>query len=85
MLTTTLRAVGGSVMFAIPKAILKSLQLRPNDSVGVSLADGKLIVDPRPGRRYALAELLAECDPNAERTTEDHAWLSDAPVGGEII
>ena len=41
---TKLRAVGGSVMFAIPKALLEGLHLKANASVGVSVADGKLIV-----------------------------------------
>ena len=82
---TKLRTVGGSVMFAIPRAILEGLHLRANASVGVSVAEGKLIVDPHPRRRYALAELLAQCDANAPRTTEDEAWLSDGPVGREEI
>jgi antitoxin ChpS len=85
MLMTTLRTVGGSVMFAIPKAILEGLHLQPNDSVGISVAGGKLIVDPRPRRRYALAELLAECDLHAARTPEDNDWPADGPVGRERL
>jgi antitoxin ChpS len=85
MLITKIRTVGGSVMFAIPKAILEGLHLRPNASVGVSVADGKLIVDPHPRRRYTLAELLAQCDPDAPRTAEDTAWLNDGPAGREAI
>lgn len=85
MLMTTLRTVGGSVMFAIPKAILEGLDLQPNASVGLSMAEGKLIVDPHPRRRYTLADLLAECDVSAPRTDEDEAWLSDGPVGREAL
>ena len=80
-----LRTVGGSVMFAIPKAVLEILDLQANGSVGVSISEGKLIVDPHPKRRRTLAELLAECDPSAPRTAEDEAWLNDGQVGREEI
>jgi len=72
-------------MFAIPKAILDGLHLQPNASVGVAIADGKLIVDPHPRRRYTLADLLEQCDPDAPRTAEDEAWLADMPAGREEI
>jgi antitoxin ChpS len=80
-----LRAVGGSVMFAIPKAILEGLHLQPNTSVGLSVSEGKLIVDPHPRPRYTLAELLAQCKPDAPRTAEDQAWLDDTHAGQEAI
>jgi antitoxin ChpS len=85
MHVTKLRAVGGSVMFAIPKALLESLDLKANASVGVSVSDGKLIVYPHPKPRYTLAELLAQCDASAQRTPEDDAWLNDGPAGREEI
>ena len=37
------------------------------------------------GRRYTLDELLAQCDPKASRTKEEHEWLSDKAVGDELI
>jgi antitoxin ChpS len=85
MHVTKLRTVGGSVMFAIPKAILDSLHLRANAPVGISVADGKLIVDPHPRKRYHLAELLAQCDPAAPRPAEDQDWLNDPPAGQEAL
>jgi antitoxin ChpS len=85
MHVTKLRAVGGSVMFAIPKALLDSLHLQANSSVGVSVSEGKLIVDPQVKRRYTLAELLAQCDPAAPASAQDEAWLSDEPIGREEI
>jgi antitoxin ChpS len=80
-----LRTVGGSVMFAIPKAIMEGLGLAPDDQVGLSVAEGRMIVDPHPRRRYRLAELLAQCDPSAMQTNEDRAWLDSEPVGRESI
>jgi len=85
MLMTHLRTVGGSVMFAIPKAILEGLHLQPDSAVGLSVAGGKLIVDPHPKRRYTLDELIAQCDLSAPRTAEDQEWFDDAPVGREQI
>ena len=85
MLVTKLRSVGGSVMFAIPKAILEGLHLQANASVGVSMEGGKLIVDPHPRHRYTLSELLAKCDVAAPRSADDEAWLGDGPVGREEV
>ena len=72
-------------MFAIPKALLESLDLETNDSIDISVVDGKLIIDPHPGPRYSLAELLAACDTNVPSTMEDAAWIGDDRVGREAI
>ena len=42
MHTTSLRKVGGSVMLAVPPAILDLLQLQAGSSVGLAVADGRL-------------------------------------------
>lgn len=80
-----LRTVGGSVMFAIPRVILESLHLIPDRQVGLSVADGRLIVDPHPRRRYTLAELVEQCEQSAAFTDADRQWLDDEPVGREEI
>lgn len=85
MHTTNLRKVGGSVMLAVPPALLDILQLQPGAKVGIAIESGRLVVEPRPARRYALSELLAQCDPKARRTKEEQEWLDSKPAGGEII
>ena len=80
-----LRKVGGSVMLAIPKAMLDALELAPDASVGLSVKAGKLVVDPHKRRRYSLDELLAQCNPAARRSREDHIWQNSRRVGHEII
>ena len=85
MLLTTLRTVGGSVMFAIPKPILEGLGLSANTQVGLSVSDGCLIVDPHPRPRYTLVELMEQCDLSAPATSESQGWLDDEPVGREIL
>ena len=39
---------------------------------------------PRKGR-YSLAELTAQCDPNAPASAEDSAWLEAPAVGREAL
>ncbi len=81
---TNLRKVGGSVMLAVPPALLDILHLRPGAKVGLTVQSGRLIVEPQHGPHYTLDELLAQCNPKAPRSSEDHQWLDDKPFGGEL-
>jgi len=85
MHTTNLRKVGGSIMLAIPRALLEILHLQPGAKVGIAVESGRLVVEPQPRRRYTLDELLAQCDPKAPRAKEEQEWLDSKPVGGELI
>ncbi|MEF3366714.1 antitoxin [Methylocystis sp. 9N] len=85
MHTTSLRKVGGSVMLAVPPAILDLLKLRAGATVGVSVDNGRLIIEPSTKPRYKLDELLAQCDAAAEPSEEDRAWLDDRPQGSELL
>jgi antitoxin ChpS len=82
---TNLRKVRGSVMLAVPPALLDVLRLQPGAKVGIAIESGRLVVEPRPERRYTLSELLAQCDPKARRTKEEQEWLNSKPAGGELI
>ena len=84
MHTTNLRKVGGSVMLAVPPALLDVLQLQPGAKVGIAVESGRLVVEPRPRRRYTLDELLAQCD-QAPRSKREREWFDSKPVGGELI
>ncbi len=85
MLLTNLRKVGGSIMLAVPPALLEILNLRAGAEVGIAVESGRLIVEPRVRRRYTLDELLARCDSKAPRTKEEQEWLDNEPAGGELI
>ena len=88
MHTTNLRKVGGSVMLAVPPALLDILHLQPGAKVGIAVESGRLVVEPQQRRRYTLDELLAQCDPKARRRTrpkQEREWLDSKPVGGELI
>jgi antitoxin ChpS len=80
-----LRKVGGSVMLAVPPAILELLGLGAGATVAVRVDDGRLIVEPSPRRRYSLDDLIAQCDGSAPPDAEDRAWLDDEPVGSELL
>ncbi len=85
MHTTNLRKVGGSVMLAVPPALLNILRLIPGAKVGVTVENGRLVVEPRQRPRYTLDELLAQCNPKAARRKEDREWVTGKPTGREII
>lgn len=54
---TNLRKVGGSVMMAVPPALLDLLQIGAGAKVGLAVDNGRMIVDPKPRPRYTLEEL----------------------------
>jgi antitoxin ChpS len=85
MHTTNLRKVGGSIMLAVPPALLDILHLRPGTKVGLAVRGGRLVVEPQQRPRYTLDELLAQCDPKAPRSKAEREWLDDTPAGGELI
>jgi len=85
MHTTNLRKVGGSVMLAVPRAVLDVLRLRPGTKVGIVVERDRLVVEPQKRPRYTLDELLAQCHPKARRGKEEQEWLESKPVGRELI
>ena len=85
MSTATLRTVGGSVVMAIPKRLLELVHLQAGSKVDIDVQQGRLIVVPQKKRRYALSELLAQCDPTLPITPEEKAWLSSPAVGLEAL
>jgi antitoxin ChpS len=85
MHTTNLRKVGGSVMLAVPPALLDVLHLSAGATVGLTVDNGRLVVEPKARPRYTLDELLAQCDASAERSSEEREWLDAKPVGSELL
>jgi antitoxin ChpS len=85
MHTTNLRKVGGSVMLAIPPAILEQLHLKAGAKVGLAVDGERLVMQPRPKPRYTLDELLAESDNSKPMTSKEWAWLDAPPMGREVL
>jgi len=82
MVTANLRKVGGSVMVAIPPAVLELVGLRADMEVGLSVDNGNLVIQPMK-RRYTLSELLAECD--FSQPEPDREFVDAPPAGGELL
>jgi antitoxin ChpS len=69
------------------------MSTRPKYTLAELLAQSGYEVEPvtaphgpsRTRPKYTIEQLLADCDPNAELTEEDREWLSDPPVGREVI
>ena len=85
MHTTNLRKVGGSIMLAVPPALLDLLNLRVGAKVDIDVKDGRLVIEPNVRPRYSLDELLAQCDENDTLSSEDRAWIDAKPVGKELL
>ena len=85
MHVTNLRKVGGSVMLAVPPALLDVLNLKSGAEVGLAVDGGRLVVEAAMKRRYSMAELLATSDYSMPRSAEDEEWLDASPVGHEIL
>jgi antitoxin ChpS len=85
MHTTSLRKVGGSIMVAVPPALLNALGLGSGSKVDLTVEGGRLVVQQQQRQRYTLDELLAQCDPNAPHNQEDQEWIDGKSVGNELI
>ena len=85
MHTTNLRKVGGSIMLAVPPALLDVLNLSAGTKVGLAVDNGRLIVEPQARPRYTMAELLAASDYSEPQPPEEREWVDAPAVGVEPI
>jgi len=85
MYSTNLRKVGGSVMLAVPPAILDILHLQIGATVGIAIEGERLVIQAQNRPKYTLEELLAQCDETIEISTEEREWLDMKPVGAELL
>ena len=82
---TNLRKVGGSVMLAVPPALLDILHLEAGAAVGIAVDGERLVIEAAPRPRYTMAELLAASDYSEARPPEELAWLDAPTVGKELL
>jgi len=71
-------------MLAVPRPILDLLHLEVGATVGLSVEEGRLVIETTPKPRYTLDELLAQCEPHAAISQEDRDWLDVVPAGREL-
>ncbi|HTU51397.1 MAG TPA: hypothetical protein VMF56_12420 [Acidobacteriaceae bacterium] len=85
MHTTNLRKVGGSIMLAVPPALLNLLRLKAGATVAVEVENGRLIVEPQQRPRYTLEELLEASDSSQPLPPEEREWVDAPAVGRELL
>lgn len=85
MRTTNLRKVGGSIMLAVPPALLDVLHLVAGAKVGLAVDDGRLVVEPQAKPRYTMAELLAASDYSHPQPAEEREFVDAPAVGDEPL
>jgi antitoxin ChpS len=85
MYMTSLRKVGGSIMLAVPPALLELLHMKAGSCVGVAVDGGRLIVEAAPRPRYTLDELLAASDYAQPLSPEDREWVDAPAIGKELL
>ena len=85
MLTTQLRQIGGSTMMRVPPVFLEQMQLQSGAVVGLSIKNGRLMMEPKPRPQYTMAELLAKSDFSEAEHFNDRALIDAPAVGGELI
>ncbi len=82
---TNLRKVGGSIMLAVPPALLDVLRLSAGATVGLAVDNGRLVVEPKGRPRYTMAELLAASDYSQPQPPEEREWVDAPAIGRELL
>lgn len=73
---------GNSAAVRLPSELLGILKVALGDKLTVDVQnDGVLLKAKRP--TYALADLVAQCDPSAPEPADMAAWNQSKPVGRE--
>ena len=71
---------GNSDGIRIPSALLRSLNLKTNDIVNLTIEDEKIIITKSKNKKISLRELFKNY--NGENLAKDFEW--DEPEGKEI-
>jgi antitoxin ChpS len=75
---------GNSTGMVIPGVVVKALGLVPGQSMEAEVKDNQLILTPVVRKRYSLEELVAQCDLDAPKISEEEVWGKDKPTGNEV-
>ena len=78
-----LRKYGNSTVAVLPPAVLRDLGLSAGQQMTLSTTDDGGIMLVRK-RKYALADLIAQCNPKAAPPADLAAWDNAKPVGKEV-
>lgn len=78
-----LRRIGNSTGITFAPSVLRDLGLKAGQALSmVTTPDGKITLSPK--RKFALADLIAQCDLSAPPPADLAAWDTSKPVGQEV-
>jgi antitoxin ChpS len=78
-----LRKYGNSTVAVLPPAVLKDLGIKAGQSMILKTTDERTIT-LSPKRRFALADMLAQCNPKAPPPADMALWDAARPAGQEV-
>lgn len=79
-----LKKLGGSTVLVMPSSILRDLRIRAGQRLTLdTTSDGKIVLTP--GRKFVLANLIAQCDLKALPPSDLAGWNALPRVGQEIL
>jgi antitoxin ChpS len=73
---------GNSAAVRLPAALLDQLKVALGDKLAVDVRPEGIMLKPAR-HKYALEDLVAQCDPSAPMPTDLGTWNSLPPVGRE--
>lgn len=78
-----LKKMGNSTALVIPPPVLKDLGIGAGQHLTLSTDGDKIVLTPK--RKYALADLVAQCDLKARPPADLAIWDVAKPVGQEVF
>ncbi len=78
-----LKKMGNSTALVIPPPVLKDLGIGVGQHLTLSTSGGTIVLTPK--RKYALADLIAQCDPKAAPPADLALWDAARPAGQEVL
>jgi antitoxin ChpS len=79
----TLRKMGNSTAVIVPPPVLRDLGMAAGQKLSLETTpDGRIILAPK--RKYALVDLIAQCNPKAKPPADLEPWEAMRPVGQEV-
>jgi antitoxin ChpS len=69
----------------LPKALLDWLRLKASANAVAPVEHGHLALEANPKPKYALAGLLAPCDPTAPSSPDEKEWEEAPRTGRELL
>ena len=78
-----LKKRGKSVTLVLPLAALKGLGIGAGQRMSLeTTTDGKIVLSPK--RKFALADMIAQCDQMAATPADIAGWEVARPIGQEV-